>query len=129
MGHGVSEVSIARPADEVWAVAGQFGDLHSWMPGIESCEVAGDDRTLKMMGMTIVETLRNRDDAARTISYSISGGDVSVDSHQATITVHPDGDAASRVTWEVDVEPDSMTDLMQGTYQSALDALKARLEG
>ena len=129
MGNAVSEVSIARPADEVWAVAGQFGDLHTWMPGIESCELDGDDRKLAMMGMTIVETLRKRDDATRTLSYSITGGDVTVDSHLATITVHSDGDAASRVTWEVDVQPDSMTDLMSGTYASALQALKTKLEG
>ena len=128
MGDAVSEVSINRAPDEVWALVGQFGDLHTWMPGIESCEVEGDDRTLSMMGMRIVETLRSRDDASRSISYSITGGDVPVDSHRATITVHPDGDA-SRVTWEVDVQPDSMTDLMSGTYQSALEALKAKVEG
>ena len=128
MGHAVSEVSIARPADDVWALAGQFGDLHTWMPGIESCEVEGDDRRLSMMGMTVVETLRHRDDASRTISYSITSGDVPVDSHQATITVHPDGDGASRVTWEVDVQPDSMTDVMKGAYDSALQGLKTKLE-
>ena len=34
----------------------------------------------------------------------------------------------SRVTWDVDAEPDSMAELMTSIYQSSLDALKAHVE-
>jgi carbon monoxide dehydrogenase subunit G len=125
---GISEIDIARSADDVWAVAGDFGGLASWMPGIESCTVEGDVRTIDMSGMKIGERLVRRDDATREIVYSIASGPAPVDHHEATITVTPAGDG-SHVTWAVDVEPDAMLDLFTGIYQQSLDALKAHLEG
>jgi carbon monoxide dehydrogenase subunit G len=123
---GISEIDIARSADDVWAVAGDFGGLASWMPGIESCTVEGDVRTIDMSGMKIGERLVRRDDATREIVYSIASGPAPVDHHEATITVTPAGDG-SHVTWAVDVEPDAMLDLFTGIYQQSLDALKAHL--
>ena len=97
------------------------------MPGIDSCVVDGDDRILKMMGMEITERLERRDDEAREIVYAIVGG-VPVVNHKATITVVPEGDGA-HVTWDVEVEPDDMTAMMQGIYQQSLQALKEHLGG
>ena len=128
MASGISEIDIARSADDVWAVAGDFGGLASWMPGIERCTVEGDVRTVDMSGMKIGERLVRRDDATREIVYSIASGPAPVDRHEATITVTPAGDG-SHVTWAVDVEPDAMLDLFTGIYQQSLDALKAHLEG
>jgi hypothetical protein len=108
-------------------VTGDFGGIGGWMPGIESCVVEGDDRILKMMGMEITERLVRRDDAGREIVYGIVGG-VPVGSHTATITVVPQGNA-SLVTWDVEVEPDDMTEMMQGIYQQSLQALKDHLGG
>lgn len=127
MGQAEASIDIARGADEVWAVVGDFGGL-GWMPGVDSCTVSGDDRTLSMLGMEIVERQLARDDAARSISYGIVSGSLPVDHHVATITVSPSGDG-SHVTWAVDVAPDSLTDIMQQTYAGALEALKKRLEG
>ena len=127
MGKGHAEITINKPADAVWAVAGDFGGIGGWMPGIESCVLDGDDRILKMMGMEITERLIRRDDDAKTISYGIVGG-VPVGNHEATITVVAEGDD-SLVTWDVEVEPDDMTDMMQGIYQQSLQALKDHLSG
>lgn len=127
MGKGHAEITINKPADAVWAVAGDFGGIGDWMPGIESCVVDGDDRILKMMGMEITERLERRDDEAREIIYGIVGG-VPVGNHKATITVIPEGDD-SLVTWDVEVEPDDMTEMMQGIYQQSLQALKDHLGG
>jgi carbon monoxide dehydrogenase subunit G len=127
MGRAEAEIDIARPADEVWGVVGDFGGLAGWMPGIESCRREGDDRVLAMGGMEIVERLVRRDDAGRALVYGIAGGPVPIDRHEATITVTPAGDGC-RVTWAVEVEPDSMTDLFVQTYQQSLGALKAHLE-
>jgi carbon monoxide dehydrogenase subunit G len=126
VGKGHAEIDIDKPADAVWAVAGDFGGIGGWMPGIESCTLEGDDRTLKMMGMEITERLVRRDDSAREIVYGIVAGVPGVGHHEATITVTPEGDA-SHVTWDVDVEPDEMTDMMQGIYQQSLQALKDHL--
>ncbi|MGH9028602.1 MAG: SRPBCC family protein, partial [Acidimicrobiales bacterium] len=53
MGIGRAEIDIAKEPAEVWALAGDFEGIGSWMPGVESCVITGDDRILKMMGMEI----------------------------------------------------------------------------
>ena len=54
--------------------------------------------------------------------YGIVGG-VPVINHRATITVFDEG-GNSRVTWDLDVEPDDMADFMHTVYQQSLQALK-----
>ncbi len=122
-----AEIELGAQPDAAWAVVGNFGGIGDWMPGIESCVVDGDDRVLRLMGLEVTERLERRDDEARTLSYRIVGG-VPVVNHLATISVVPDGDG-SRVTWEVEVEPDDMGDLLHATYQQALEALKVHLGG
>ena len=121
-----AEIGIdAAPAD-VWAVVGDFGGL-LWMPGIEACTFEGDVRTISMMGMEIKEQLKGRDDTARSIAYSIVEGPVPVDSHLATITVHDGAGGGSRVTWQVDIEPEGAA-MFKDIYQGALGALKEKVE-
>jgi carbon monoxide dehydrogenase subunit G len=128
MAQGISEIDIARSADDVWATVGDFGGLAGWLPGIEKCTVDGDVRTIEMGGMQIGERLVRRDDTARTLVYTIASGPAPVDSHEATITVTPAGSQA-HVTWAVDVEPEPMLAMFQQIYQQGLGALKAHLEG
>ena len=128
MASGISEIDIARSADDVWKVVGDFGGLAGWMPGIETCTVEGDLRTISMSGMEIGERLVRRDDAERVLVYSIASGPAPVDHHEATITVTPAG-SGSHVTWAVDVEPETMLPLFTQIYQQSLDALKQHVEG
>ena len=95
MGSGQAAIDIDASADRVWAVAGDFGGIGSWMPGIESCRVEGEDRIIEMMGMTITERLVARDDAGRSLTYSIASG-APVESHEAVITVSPVGGLVPR---------------------------------
>jgi mxaD protein len=127
MGFAKSEIEIAKPADEVWEVVGDFGGIANWFPGIESCQIDGDDRILSMLGMSITERLESRDPDERKIVYAIVGG-VPVGNHRAIITVSETG-GGSHVTWEVEVEPDEMTDLMRQTYEGALQGLKQHFGG
>jgi carbon monoxide dehydrogenase subunit G len=122
-----AEIEIAATPEDVWALTGDFGGI-GWMPGLESVEVAGDDRTIVTSGMTIVERLVNRDEDARTITYAIVDGPVPVDSHEATIAVVPAGDG-SRVSWSVTTEPDDAAAFMRDVYAGALRALKQKVEG
>ena len=127
MGEARAETTIGKPADEVWAVIGDYGNL-GWMPGVDTCEMDGEnDRVLGMFGMRIVERQLARDDAGRTLTYGIVDGDMKPELHEATITVTPEGDG-SHVTWDVKTD-DGMVEVMKGAYQGALDALKAKLEG
>jgi len=126
MGTARAEIDIDRPADEVWAVVGDFGGIANWMPGIESCAVDGDDRVIKTMGMEVIERLERRDEERRELVYAIVGG-VPVINHRATITVVPQG-SKSHVTWDVEVD-DEMTDILHQMYQQSLQALKDHVSG
>jgi carbon monoxide dehydrogenase subunit G len=128
VGSAEASVSIERPADAVWAVAGDFGGLAGWMPGVESCRVEGDNRILQVMGMEITEKQISRDDVKRVLEYSITESPLNAESHFGRVTVNEDGDR-SRVTWFVEVVPDGLVDVLAGTYQQALDQLKSHLEG
>ena len=127
MASATAELTMSATPDTVWAILRDFHGLPSWMPGIEKSEADGDDRVLTMMGMTIRERLVKMDEDGRSVSYSIVDG-APVESHEATITVHP-ADGGSRVTWDVTATPDDMAGLMQGIYQQGLEALQAKAEG
>ena len=103
MAEGRAEITIDRSPDEVWKLVREFGGLETWMPGVESCVVDGDMRTIGMMGMEVKEQLRGRDDAARRFSYSLVESPIgTLESHLVTIAVSPEG-SGSHVTWSVDV--------------------------
>ena len=127
MSTATAELAMTAAPDAVWAVVRDFYGIGGWMPGIETCEADGDDRLIGMMGMTIREHLVKLDESNKALTYSITDG-APVESHEATITVH-DADGGSRVTWDVTATPDDMTNLMQGIYQQALEALKTKVEG
>lgn len=127
MGSAEAVTTIDGSADEVWAVVGDFGGLDGWMPGVDACRIDGDNRILEVLGMEITERLVRRDDAARVLEYSIVESPLGAESHLGRIAVHDQGDG-SRVTWNVEVSPDHLTELLVGTYQQALDALKAHVE-
>ena len=126
MGEARAEITINRPADDVWAKIGDFGEM-AWMPGVETCERDGDDRIIGMFGMRIVERQLRRDDEGRTLTYGIVDGDMKPEVHEATITVMPAG-SGSFVTWDVTTD-DAMVEVMQGAYSGALAALKEQMEG
>ena len=127
MGKARAEIGIPRPASEVWAIAGDFGGVGEWMPGVESCVCDGTDRILRLMGMEIIERLVRRDEEAMEMTYAIVGG-VPVANHFATVSVVPE-DGGSRVYWDVDVEPEDMVAMMHQVYQQNLQVLKERLGG
>lgn len=125
MAKATAELTTTAAPDAVWAVVRDFHGLDTWMPGIDSLRSEGDDRVLGMMGMEIRERLVALDDDGRVISYSIVDG-APVESHTATITVVADGDG-TRIVWDVEATPDEMAGLMQGIYQSSLEALDAHV--
>jgi Polyketide cyclase / dehydrase and lipid transport len=122
MASGAVECELNVSADDAWAAVGDFAGVDTIFPDLESLEIEGDDRILGMFGMKIRERLVSRDDATRTLVYSIVDG-VPVDSHQGTITVE-ETPTGSKVTWAYEVTPDEMGEIMGGTYAGALDQLK-----
>lgn len=127
MAEGKTVVSIARSADEVWALVGRFDGLDQWMPGIDACEMDGDVRKLQTMGMELHEKLNVVDDEARRISYSIVQSPMPLEHHEATLTVTPEGDHA-QLEWAYEVRPDDMGAAFGPVYEGAAQAVKAQLE-
>ena len=122
MAEGSVDVTVGAPPDEVWTKVGDFGGLQEYFPGIDTFRIEGDERIIGMFGMEIRERLVARDDATRTITYSVVGG-VPVDSHEASITVEPDGEGC-KVTWTYVVVPDEMAPIFGDTYKGALASLQ-----
>jgi mxaD protein len=127
MTQGSVDVTVDAPPDAVWAKVGDFAGVGEFFPGIESFRLEGEDRVIGMFGMEIRERLVSRDEATRTISYSVVDG-VPLESHLATITVEPAGDG-SKVTWTYDVEPGEMAPIFGDTYKGALAAVQAAFPG
>lgn len=122
MAEGAVDVTVDAAPDTVWEKVGDFGGVADFFPGIDSFRLEGEDRIIGMFGMEIRERLLSRDDATRSISYSVVDG-VPLDSHRATITVEPDG-AGSKVTWSYAVTPDEMAPIFGDTYKAALASLE-----
>jgi carbon monoxide dehydrogenase subunit G len=127
MAEGSVDITVDAAPDEVWEKVGDFGGVAGFFPGIETFRMDGDDRVIGMFGMEIRERLVSRDEAARTITYSVVEG-VPVDSHRATITVESAGEG-SKVTWAYAVIPDEMAPIFGDTYKSALASLENGLTG
>ncbi len=127
MADGKAEITIDRTPDEVWALVGRFEGLDEWMPGIDSCEMDGDVRKLQTMGMEIHEQMKDRDDAARRISYSIVKSPMPVEHHLATLTVTAEGEG-SRLEWAYEILPDDMAAAFGPVYEGSVKAVKAQLE-
>jgi carbon monoxide dehydrogenase subunit G len=123
MAEGSNDVTVDAAPDAVWAKVGDFGGVGDFLPGIDTFRLEGDDRIIGMFGMEIRERLVSRDDATRTITYSIVEG-VPLESHTATMTVEAEGDG-SKVTWSYDVEPAEMAPIFADTYKAGLAAIQA----
>ena len=128
MEQGKSEVSIERSPDDIWKLIREFGALADYMPGVETCTLDGDVRTLQMMGIEIKEQLRGIDDANRRLTYSVVESPMgNLQSHEATIAIDPEG-SGSHLTWSVDVEPADLLPVFRGAYDNAVAALKTKFE-
>ncbi len=122
MAEGAVDVTVSAAPDAVWEKVGDFGGIEDFFPGIDSFRLEGDDRIIGMFGMEVRERLVARDEAGRSITYSVVAG-VPVDSHEATITVESEGDG-SKVTWTYAVTPDEMAPIFGDTYKAALASLE-----
>ena len=128
MASAKAEASIDRSPNDVWNVLRDFGGLADYMPGIDSCTVDGDVRTVGTMGIVAKEQLRELDDDTRRISYSIIESPITnMTSHLATVGVDAEG-SGTHLTWTVEVEPDELLPIFQGMYEQTVAALKEKFE-
>jgi hypothetical protein len=148
MGEFTARVTIARPAAEVWALIGRFGDLR-WYHGVKACTMNGDVRTVinfKRPDLEIDERETAHDDAGRTYSYILSGfrgetiktfanGDTfdfsALTNHlRCRLSVTPLAASSCLVTYELAIDEgyDSDLEATGAGYQHCVDHLKQTLE-
>lgn len=132
----VSEsVDLRAPADQVWAVIGQFGG--AWHPLIAKIEVIGTGvgqlRKLETIdGKQIVERLEALDNSQRLYRYTSTSG-MGARDYTGTLDVKPKGTGCS-AEWRVQYLADGQPDLIVRTIVSTLmkvgfEALNKRFGG
>jgi mxaD protein len=124
---------VAADADAVWRVAGDYAGVATWLPAVTSVTVDGEVRTATMAyGAVLTEHLVHRDDAARTLTYSVVDGVPGLKDHRATIRVEP-AEGGSRVHWRQvgssDVEGYDIESRLRGPMTAGLQQLKEIVEG
>lgn len=118
---------MAVPADRAWAVLSRPELIHLWFPGIESCEVVGDQRTIHLgSGMAMAETILTNDPTQRRFQYSVVGGFFT--EHLGSVDVIEIDDAHCVVVYASDVRPAAMSLILGGATQGALLELRRQLE-
>ena len=123
MGLARAQTTIDRPAQEVWAEIGDFRRL-DWIPGIAFRLQDATTRLVSTNGMDLVERMTSSDDEARTYTYSVQG--LPVEQHSATLTVTPQDEVRTLVTWDTTTD-DHMAGVLRDGCQVVLDQLQARL--
>jgi hypothetical protein len=126
------------PAEQVWAVLGDYGNLEWAMaPKVEVIgEGIGMIRRVLIEGMDpIDEVLEAMDPAGMSFAYSIPRGlPLPLTDYRSSARVEAKDDGSARVHWSCQCTPtdpamseQDTEQLMQNTYNSLLDSLAAFL--
>ena len=123
------EFEVPAPADAVWDVLRDFGDLQRLAAGFVtgcSLEEEGAVRLVTFFnGMQARERLVTRDDGARRIVYTAFGGRTT--HHNASAQVLPHGADRCRFVWTTDLLPDEMAPAIAQMMQKGAEAMRSAL--
>jgi len=121
------DIRIHRPAEEVWALAGDPARLHEWFPGIDDCSVDGNRRTITTgSGLPFPEEILTNDSVLRRFQYRL---DLPIITHHCgTIDVIDLHDETCLVVYSTEADPRTMALAIGGGTRGALHELKRLLE-
>ncbi len=120
-------IRIAAPADLVWKVISDAGNVAAWFPPVARSSANGSTRTLQLHnGPVLEEEILTNDQVLRRFQHAIRSG-LPMDSHLATIDVLEDRDGAL-VVYGADVEPPAAASMMAGLLADGLEGLKKFVE-
>jgi uncharacterized protein YndB with AHSA1/START domain len=121
------EIRIHRSAADVWERVRDAAGLHTWFPGITSCQVDGMNRVIVLgSGMPLPEEILVIDDVQRRFQYRITAPIFK--HHRGTIDVIDLGDDTSLVVYSTEADPRTMALTIAGGTAGALDELKRQME-
>lgn len=144
-------ITIEAPADDVWAMAGDFGGIQRWAPGTESSRLILHDRNetgaIRLLrrrgdGTQVTEQLLDYDPQNRRMAYTYVDGEVRAADYYSELWVKEAGPGRSVVEWRgrfkrlaywTDTPPagqddKAALDFLNGAYRSGLASLKKVLE-
>ena len=121
------EIRIRRPAEDVWALAGDPARLHEWFPGIVASDVDGTTRVVTTAtGIPMPEEILVVDPVQRRFQYRLTAPVFR--HHRGTIDVIDLGDGTSLVVYSTDADPRAMALTIGGGTAGALDELRRVME-
>ena len=144
-------IAIDAPADQVWAMVGDFGGIQRWAPGTESSRLILHDRNetgaIRLLrrrgdGTQVTEKLLEYDPYNRRMAYTYVDGVVRAADYYSEVMVKDAGNGRSIVEWRgrfkrlaywTDQPPagqddKAALDFLNGAYKSGLDNLKKMME-
>ncbi|MGH9079883.1 MAG: SRPBCC family protein [Acidimicrobiales bacterium] len=120
------QVRLAAPADAVFGLVGDPARLPEWFPGIESCTVDGDQRTVTTRsGLPMPERILTVDPSLRRMQYRITAP-MFVE-HLGTVDVLDLGDGTCLAVYSTDAEPAALALVIGGAARAALASLPSVL--
>jgi hypothetical protein len=120
-------IRINRRAETVWGLAGDPARLHQWFPGITSCHVDGNIRTIVLdSGLPMPEEILVHDDLHRRFQYRITASVFTY--HRGGIDVIDLGDDTCVVVYTTDCDPRAMALTIGSATAGALDELRRQME-
>src|ERR1700722_19830300 len=121
-------VRIARSAEDVWGIIGDPVRIPEWFTGIVSATVEGNVRVIVTgSGLPMPEEIVTHDQLQRRFQYRITAPIIK--EHLSTLDVIDLGDGTCLVTYSADANPAVMALVIAGAAGSALEELRATLEG
>lgn len=143
-----ASITIAAPPDVIWKLVSDFGAIGTWHPDIKAVRSTGSgdgtERVLVLEKGEITDSLDERDDNARHLSYRLGQENVEafpVSFYTATMTVTDAGHGSSTVDWAArlyrgdtsNFPPDELNDeaattAMTQFFTDGLSGLKTKVE-
>ena len=121
------EKQIKCSVDSLWEL---FSDVtrSDWVPFANEIILENDVRTFKMDGVgEIKEKIIEKDQANKSLTYSVIKSPAPLNHHLAKVTVLEDKNF-SKLVWTSEIEPDEFEKLIADGMESSIEMIKKILE-
>ncbi len=123
-----THLTIDRPAEEVWSVVSDAGNISAWFPSVKTSKASEGQRSCMLDGDVPLEgEIVTNDSELRRFQYRIVGGGVPVTYHLGTVDVLAQG-ASSLVVYSTEVTPDGVAGTLGPAVEDGLRGLKTFCE-
>jgi carbon monoxide dehydrogenase subunit G len=123
------EFEVPASAESVWAALRDFGAVDRLARGfVTACAVEEGGAVRKVTffnGMEVRERLVTRDDAARRLVYTATGGRAT--HHNAVAQVVEAGPGRCRFLWTADLLPDAIAPAIEQMMEQGAQAMRSAL--